>query len=230
MSLRIISAVLKSQAGKVADRFRGDKAPLDPAARPAPFDIVIGHRLQLDETPFILMGDQSAVTYPGLDPMVEAISRFPLLGFEGFRFYINGGKQFLQVLTDGQGEIVKGEVKLFQTFDEVNPQSDDEWGFWLAESDGSVGLDCFETMDGVLYHRAWNPGPTRIRPITFRETFDGDTQGSRRIVHESMLYRRGLEQGQSEYMLLSAISAGNEGNWVALSVGIDLDPGYLQVM
>ncbi|MBF0186899.1 MAG: DUF2491 family protein [Magnetococcales bacterium] len=239
MSFRVMGAVMKSQAGKAVDRVRSvfssdsGHASRGPADTPGPLGLVAGGMVTFTETMFILRSEESAVEYPGSNKIIGAHGTATLQGQSLHRYYLEDGRSTIQVITDRSGKPIPGELKLFQAFDEVDPATGADWDFWMSDEDGSIGLDQFQTRDGVLYDRAWSPGGGRIPPVRFTETIrpaGNSGMSSAMVRHEAMLYKRPLSDGNgAEYMLLSAVESGG-GAWVEIQVGVDLDPVLLEVV
>lgn len=232
MSLRIIGAVLKSRGDHLAGRVRGAfQSKTTRVDGNLPLGIAIGGMVGFDETPFLLADGISAVTWPGARLLVQAYGRYDFHGHQGHRFYLGDGSSFLQIMTDRGGQVVPGEVRLFQHFDEVNPPTTGDWDFWLADGDGSIGLDRFQTRDGILYDRTWNPGAPWVRPAGFAEILYPDPAGtgSKTARHQAMLYQRHASADLTEYMLLSAVQEGRSA-WVELAVGMTVDTGFLEIL
>ncbi|MBF0587500.1 MAG: DUF2491 family protein [Magnetococcales bacterium] len=232
MSFRIMSAVLKSRAehlaDKVKDQFKSDRPRMD---LNLPLGLTIGGLVSFDETPFILSEGKISVTSPGTNVIVEAYGAFEQHGHKGHRFYLGQNGHMLQFLTDLSGEIIQDEIKLFQSFDQLEPPTPEEWDFWLADEDGSIGLNQFQTIDGVLYDRLWLPGAYRVAPERLVETVYSDPRGEHSVLekHQSMLYARQCDEEEREYMLISAVRSG-PGAWVEINVGRDVDISFITVV
>ncbi len=231
MSFRIIGAVLKSRAERlkeqVTETLKNERPRID---LELPLGLTIGGLVTFEETPFILSDETLSVTSPGSNVIVESYGAFEQHGHIGHRFYIGNQGHMLQIMTDIHGELLQDEVKLYQRFDDLEPASAEEWDFWLADEDGSIGLNQFQTMDGVLYERAWMPGAYRVSPERFVETLHSNPRGENLIMenHQAMLYSRRSGEEQ-EYMLISAVRSGADA-WVEINIGRDLDISYISVV
>jgi hypothetical protein len=158
------------------------------------------------------------------------------------RFYLESEKTvyMLQVVTDERKNLQ--EIKLFMPFDELYP---DDWDFWLSPRDGYIGMNVFQTKDGVEYFRVWeNSGAetvlqddgkggriTRIPPLQFMEKISFDEYGreSEIVKYDSMLYGRHVNDNVDEYLLVSAVSE-QDGASVQLMVGMELGAAALKVI
>jgi hypothetical protein len=134
------------------------------------------------------------------------------------------------------------ECKLFMPYDEIYPE---DWGFWLAEQDGYIGLNIFDTKNSVRFFRVWeNPEATRIvesdgagaqidriPPVRFVETLYLDPFGEKTetLNYESMLYGRNVSENVDEYLMLSAVDE-SDGASVQIMVGIELAAPSIKVI
>ena len=195
----------------------------DKPAPKGPLGLGLGRAMTIDEAPFILIAGASDMPYPGAHCTVIGHGTIAVGGVTAHRYYLSapGGRLagMLQVVPDQ-------ECRYFRPFDEVYPASAAEWQFWLDDADGYTGYPSFDAR-GTLYQRVWSPGSTRIQPLCFDETVE-QADGSRgNAGHRAMLYARSVTGpgGQAwEYLLVSAIQAGDGNAWVDLMLGIDLLP------
>jgi hypothetical protein len=215
MSFRLIKGMLARKLG--VDTKTVTRGPLG---------IALGRMVEFEETPFILLDGAIDVPWPGAQCTVIAHGKMDVAGTPVHRFYLdNAGKLagMLQVVD-------KEECRLFRPLDEVYPASAEEWGFWLDDDDGYIGYPQFDAK-GTLYQRIWSPGTGRIIPLTFTETLE-QADGNRSFArHTAMLYGRPVEcagGGRWEYLLVSAIEAGDGTAWVDLMLGLDLDPAMVK--
>ena len=188
-----------------------------------PLGLALGRAVSLEEAPFILVGDAIQISHPGDPCQVIGHGTVEAGGVTAHRFYLAGpgGKLagMLQVVPDA-------ECRFFRPFDEVYPASEDEWGFWLADADGYIGYPLFETKLG-LFQRLWNPGRSRVPPLALVETVTKTDGGRSTAELSSMLYGRQVTTpggSANEYLLVSAVRAGDGTAWVDLMLGIDLLP------
>jgi len=217
-----------------------------PASQRIDLDLPLGLRmnalLEIPEIDFILGGNDLKMKHPGGTLTVASMGKIPMGDSTVHRFYANleGGVYVLQVVVDSNHAIE--ECKLFTLLDEVYP---DDWGFWLAESDGYIGLDRFQIKDGTVYYRVWDSqggeNPTagdqqsssmsRIAPVHLEEMIYMDPYGEQKemVRYESMLYGRHVNDNVDEYLLVSAAEEIN-GASVQIMLGIDLQPASIKVI
>jgi hypothetical protein len=208
-------------------------------------DLPLGLRFSgivgFSEVDFILGGDELKIKYPGEDTIVVSYGKFLVGESMVRRFYLDASGRIyvLQVVTDSKNIIE--ELKLFMPFDEIFPS---DWGFWLSEKDGYIGLSVFQTKDGAQYFRVWGSdddgtvveeGPdgkiTRVPPLKFSETLYLDPFGgeSDTVNYESMLYGRHVNDTVDEYLIVSAVEEKN-GASVQIMVGMELAPTSIKVI
>lgn len=216
MSFRLVKDILSRKLG------------VAPPTRPrGPLGLALGRPVSLEEIPFILAGDSVAVRHPG-DPLtVLGHGQIEHHGTRIHRFHLSapGGGY------GGMLQVVEGsECRFFQPYDEVLPATTEEWAFWLDDEDGYIGYPIFDAK-GTMFRRVWNPGPARVPPVRFAEGVD-EADGKRASAnHTAMLYSRQVHTSSGplwEYLLLSAVEAGDGTAWIDIMRGIDLDPGMVK--
>ena len=194
----------------------------------------VGMTVAVDPTPFILAADSIKVPQPeggGANGLVsvKAVGRIATGGGQITRLYLPDDRSMIQVHVDTTG--VPDECRLFATIDEVTPADRDEWGAWLDPNEGMIGWPEFQTKDGKVYGRIWNPGSSRVPPRALEEAIEG-VDGKRTVRSQAMLY--GMPTGApdpappTEYILVSAIEDGGRAR-VAVRAGIDVNPTTLQL-
>lgn len=204
--------------------------------RDLPLGLRINGIVDVSQVDFILGGDDLKVKYPGTGNIVSSYGSFSLGRSDVKRFYFDSsnGVYMLQVVVD-RNQAVE-ECRLFMPYDEVYP---DDWGFWLAEADGYIGLDTFQLKDGTIYYRVWENEEamtiveeddegnrlTRIPPVEFLETIYLDSYGeqSETVKYDSMLYGRHVTEEVNEFLMVSAVEE-SDGASVQIMVGIELQP------
>jgi hypothetical protein len=189
----------------------------------------VGMTIPVDPTPFILAA--SATKVRGIDGSgmisVEAIGVLMDGAAALNRLYLPGRESFflLHLGADGRPD----ECRYFSRVDEVTPGNADEWGAWLDPAQGMIGWPQFQTKDGVLYDRVWNPGAARIAPREMTETLQ-DLQGTTTRKLTAMLYGRptgaAAPAPSTEYILVAAVDAGQQA-FVEIHAGIDVNPASL---
>ena len=186
---------------------------------------------------FVLGGDDLKVRHPGTRNTIVAYGSSSLGGATVHRFYLETADDIyaLQVVADNKNEIE--ECKLFMPLDEVYPETPEDWDFWLSPEDGSIGLDAFQTKDGILFDRVWAGGGQtgsgevdRVAPVEYTETVYHDPSGNdwESITYLSMLYGRHVNERVDEYLLVSAVEE-EDGAAVQIMAGLGIDPGSLVV-
>ncbi len=212
-------------------------------------DLPLGLRfnclVEIPEVDFILAGEELEIKHPGPSNSVISYGNFPVGDSLVHRFYLDhpNNVYMLQVITDSR-QIVE-EVKLFMSYDEVFPQDDESWDFWLSDNDGYIGLNVFDTKNGKRYFRVWeNPDAARILeeddsgnqinripPVSFLENVCLDSFGknSETVKYDSMLYGRNVNENVDEYLLVSAAQE-RDGASVQIMVGIPLEPASIKVI
>ncbi len=217
---------LKTAAGMLRQKLGGE------AYKPSLFRV--GMTLTMDPTPFILAAGVTKVPVPesGGDSLllsVEAVGRLGDGASALHRLYLPGGRGFFQLHLDSSGH--PDECRYFGLLDQVQPADQPEWGFWLDPTDGMIGWPQFQTKDGKLYDRAWNPGERRIPPRGLTEQYQ-DVSGQRNRRIEMMLYAGPTGASPpapgSEYILVASVESGDEA-WVEVHAGIDVNPSALSL-
>ncbi len=193
----------------------------------------IGMTIPLDPTPFVLAGSAIKVPQPagtGSGQItVAAIGQVQSGPAQLLRLYLADGRSLLQVHLGPQGD--PDECRLFGLIDTVAPADPNEWGAWLDPREGMIGWPEFQTKDGKVYARVWNPGSGRIAPRVLSETIE-TPGGTRSVTSRAMLY--GAQTGaappapQYEYILVSAVEDGGAAR-VEIRAGIDVNPASLQL-
>lgn len=212
------------------------KRGLERIDKDLPLGLRINGMVDVSQVDFILGGDDLKVKYPGTGNIVSSYGYFSMGQSNVRRFYFDSsnGLYMLQVVTD-RNNVVE-ECKLFMPYDEVFP---DDWGFWLADGDGYIGLDTFQLKDGTQYYRVWENEEamriveeddqgnrlTRIPPAEFLETIYLDSYGEQTetVKYDSMLYGRHVTEEIAEFLLVSAVEE-QDGASVQIMVGIELQP------
>ncbi len=196
-----------------------------------PLDIDLPLRLHIDGKidlhPLVPEGMQAR--FPSGTHIVQAFARSTVLGNPCIRALLHAEQgdavSYLWIIQDAEGALVRWFVPL----DVVYPQDDDGWNFWISEKDGSIGYPAFQSGEGVVYDRLWQPGESQILPVSFTETFFPDRFDLSKqfsVKHDSMLYGRRVEDPicpRDELVLLSSVEEP-DGNYVSIDIGIDLDP------
>jgi hypothetical protein len=218
------------------------KRGLERVDKDLPLGIRINGIVEIPEVDFILGGNDLKIKHPGSSNIVTSYGSFPVGDSRVHRFYLDAGEMIymLQVVTNRQNSIE--ECKLFMPYDELYP---DDWDFWLAERDGYIGYEIFQTKDGVQYFRVWGSDEeatvvsedeqgnqiTRISPFEFLETIHTSPYGdeTETVKYDSMLYGRHVNENVDEYLMVSAVNE-RDGASVQIMVGIELQPSSIKVI
>lgn len=192
-----------------------------PGMAASPFRL--GMTIRVDPTPFVLAQGATKVKPPaGPVNSATAIGQLPPLD----RLYVADG--FFQLHRNGK---TVDECRWFSPLDQFTPADEAEWGFWLDPAQGAIGGPSFQTKDGKIYQRVWQPGDRPIPPRLFTETIrtiSGTT--TRRL--SVMLYGAPLglppPAPTTEYVLLAMVEADPQA-WVEIHVGLDVNPAALSL-
>ncbi len=142
--------LFKKIGQKKVDDFRqsSGKSFSDKIDRDLPLGLRFNCLVEFPEVDFILAGDDLLIKYPGASCSVVSYGKFPVGDSMLHRFYLDTseGPYMLQIVADNK-KIIE-ECKLFMPYDEIYP---DDWGFWLAEQDGYIGLSIFDTKSSVRF-------------------------------------------------------------------------------
>ncbi|WP_148219688.1 DUF2491 family protein [Azospirillum sp. B510] len=192
----------------------------------------LGMTVTVDPTPFLLAEGTTKVKAPdtGTDRLVsiEAVGTVTSGPATVYRLHLPGGGFFqIHLGPDGQPD----ECRYFTPIDSVTPADEGEWGFWLDDAEGMIGWPEFQTKDGKLYPRVWQPGASRIQPFTLGEARQ-TLRGTETVTSRSMLY--GASTGAAspapatEYILVEAVERSGRAS-VEIAAGIDVNPASLSL-
>lgn len=197
----------------------------------------LGMAVTIDPTPFLLAESATKVKAPdtGSDRLVsiEAVGTVTSGPATVYRLHLPGGPGktggFFQIHLGPDGQ--PDECRYFTPIDSVAPSDEGEWGFWLDDAEGMIGWPEFQTKDGKLYSRVWQPGASRIQPFTLSEARQ-TVRGTETVVSQSMLY--GAPTGAAapaptmEYILVEAVERSGRAS-VEIAAGIDVNPASLSL-
>ncbi|WP_376966359.1 DUF2491 family protein [Azospirillum sp. A26] len=192
----------------------------------------LGMTVTIDPTPFLLAESATKVKAPdtGTDRLVsiEAVGTVTSGPATVYRLHLPGGGFFqIHLGPDGQPD----ECRYFTPIDSVTPSDEGEWGFWLDDAEGMIGWPEFQTKDGKLYPRIWQPGASRIQPFTLSEARQ-TLRGTETVTSQSMLYGAPTNAGDpapaTEYILVEAVERAGRAS-VEIAAGIDVNPASLSL-
>ncbi len=216
-----------------------EKARLqNPIDKDLPFGLHIDGKVTIDPVCLkIANGTESLVFTPSpvKDHIIIGFSRGQLKGATCHRILLNAddgdlGEENLSylLLVFDEGRWL---ARWFTSIDVVYPSTSNEWGFWLDERSGSIGLNKFETKNEIQFTRMWDPkNPQRIEPVLFQEQVfvdRYDAQKGTTSAHQCMLYGREMSEGATafdEMILLSQVTVNTGFSHVTIDVGVDIDP------
>jgi hypothetical protein len=209
------------------------KHPLD---TDVPFDLHIDGKITLTPMVFKFAESEIHLCNPTNPLIIDAVGRGQILGKKFFRVYLHDEKDpndhsWLWIIQTSDGY----NVRWFANLEEVFPASPAEWQFWTEDADGQIGRPDFLLKDGKLFTRAWDPSKERISPVNFGEAISLDRYDGTKnhaLTHACMLYGRtvgGEENPFNEYTLITSVD-GEEGSFIQIDVGVDVNPVDIQVV
>lgn len=205
-----------------------------PARTATPLRASQGSAVEIELVPMILANSQGAMfgDFPTNNTVV-AVGQFTI--FDGavryYHIYLSGQEgSFLSIAMRGTAII---ETRLYRLYTEANPESSDDWAFWL-DDDGFIGKPTATSLDvdgAIPFNRAWGSGSTRIAPYTPIEMIVDSTGDFTRLHHMMMQYSRPLKDEKiAEHLLVSAIAENSTiPSGVTFWLGIDVDPSEIKV-
>ena len=226
----ILARIIQKKAGQAAAFFqkKGQRIDLD-----WPLNIRLGSTVRIDPSLFILAGDDLKLAAPPGDCVVAAAGTFILGQMKHYRFYLKDTAEdewFLQLTLDSLG--AASGTMLYQTLDEVFPETDEDWDLWLNEETGLIGFKDFQTPDGIAYQRVWKQGgPDYTAPWSYDETITDDPFAAPVLEtnHCAMLYGRTLGQDVVENLMVDKIE-DDEGACIQISAGIEIPAVSLNIL
>jgi hypothetical protein len=116
-----------------------------------PLDIQLGHVVEISDLAIELakidgsiIGDFKSVQ------RIVAVGKIKMFQTDIYNVYLEDNKTILRIVVkDGNISCV-----VFHLKDEIHPQNEEEWGFWLDEKEGLLGWPQFQT-DQTIYDREW---------------------------------------------------------------------------
>lgn len=115
---------------------------------------------------------------------------------------------------------------LYQTVDEVYPQTVDEWDWWLDEEEGALHGPSFVFNGEIHYERVW----TNLMSMTETVHPDKSTRESEYSYPiQSSLYRRNISEEGAEPFYEFLLVSVEDGEKVAIYAGMDVTRGAIKV-
>lgn len=233
----IVRAIAAKKTGE-AKGFLKKKKQVEAIDKKLPFDIHIGSSIKFDQSPYIVYSGKLKISSPGESCIVAAYGKIELDASLVHRFYLydNDNEEntsILQIIVDEDNSGVE-ECRLFKSEDEIFPDDQEEWAFWLDEEEGYIGWNIFQDKKENIYDRIWGKEDTeRIEPVCFSETVFLDKYGENvsLVENTAMLYGRWIDEANemAELILISAEESGNDSALVQIYAGIDILPESFNV-
>lgn len=211
------------------------KKDKDPEPRhpnlPQPLQLRIGAAVVLDSILVKVSADTGLILElpdPGSIMMVEAQGEVDLgQSARLHRFYMSE-YYWVQVKRSGQlqADSTAGidEIHFFAFSDEITPSSQEEFEAFAR----GFGLPTYEFAE-VEWERVWGIGGGATPTADFSERVYPTDDASYEVKHQDQLYRRELENGKEELLLVSVETDEKGEVTIVHSVGISLDASDLQV-
>ncbi len=232
-SFRLFKKIASKKAAALKDGLfgipKGNPTRVDAQA---PLGLHIGGKIQLDQTPLILGGDNLIIEPYAEEMTISAMGTISWAGSTVYRFYLEDDDEnhaMLQVVPDAQSTLpdAVSECRLFASHDIIYPGSKEDWDFWLNEESGLIGWRGF-AIDGMEYARMWGDRTQeRFSPVIFTETIASDPVAADPDVveHACMLYSRLImkEPELAEFALVSVESDSDEAA-IHIMLGLNLNP------
>lgn len=122
------------------------------------------------------------------------------------------------------------ECRCFQLFDEVFPETADEWDFWIGDQQPLLGsVDFIIDELQTCYPRLWPEGDEITSPVELEENiFTQEEDEGVLVNHICMRFGALLESGLNEYVHATAINKRSSQH-IAILLGADIDPSTVTV-
>jgi len=229
--------IFKKIITKKVDQITAEKR--DTIDKNLPLGFRLGGLVSIDQSDFILNRGNLQFESPGKEHVVKAWGTYDVHGIQFHRFYLMGKENEEESVIetasiDGKVE----EIKLLRNFDEIFPDNNDEWEWWLKEA---IGDTIFETVDNegeenevvTTYHRQWDDSTERVNPTHFKETIYLDRYGDNVESMEvsGMLYGRPTdeEENTTEFLMIGCEETDEEAS-VRMLIGINIGEADIKVV
>ena len=210
--------------------FGGIKGLFGRAAQPAqratgPLGLGIGRAASLDIMRLRLEESRLAMKLPPDTLVITGHGTAPLDDTSVIHRYYDDNHTTLQFLCNGGiGDESLSEITLYHLWDELVPQTHQEWAVWDGP-DAKIGQAVFEA-DGFRFERVWgDPSTPWIPPAEFTEDVEVEGGPARAIHQKIMPYRR--EVGVLIETLLIAVErdlASNDRGSITFMIGYGMSP------
>ncbi|MBF0465745.1 MAG: DUF2491 family protein [Nitrospirae bacterium] len=208
-----------------------------------PLGIRINGMVRFDESKFVINSDVLKAQSPGGGiHTVAAGEKFMIGSLKIYRFYLeeNETKQQSVLQIPVSNDEMEGMV-LFRIIEEIYPQDEEEWDFWLNEETGCIGNKDFrireEDGSDTLYYRIWGDDERYVKPIFFRSVISTDSYGLTGMKTENigMIYGREITETLQEYLFivyekLLDDDGHTEEAKIILMAGIDIGLAEIDVL
>jgi hypothetical protein len=201
-----------------------------------PLDLHPGSLVTIPDIDLTLaQADGSLVPNVEITQTVTAVSKFKIFDLDVYHSYLSDEKSFIRTVADG---LHIKEVTFFVQHDEVLPQTQDDWNFWLGTYNangpvegGLIGWPQFQIdkPTPTVYDRSWKLGDSAIKPVEFFETIVDTADKNTYIKNQAMEYNRKLSEDTYEYLLVTLAQCGNEAS-VDIYVGVPLNAANIKVL
>lgn len=184
--------------------------------------------------------------------IVKAVGYYRLFNRTVYHAYLDDGSNYLQIVTDAANNVT--EVKIWTSYAEINPQSEQDWEFWLGSWQKNEQGNYIRDVNGIairkefgligwtqfqvggppasVYNRSWLPSSTGIDPVKFIENII-DSQGNCSVIsHEAVEYNRQLTEAADSTVesLLASVSQTESEASINIFVGIAVDYTNLKII
>lgn len=190
------------------------------------FNLRVHDALRISELPFLIAPEDKLVEAPSSE--VATITGIGNASYDDarlLRLYFNDDTTFAEIAYEGGTHPTSlkdiEDVTVYRRFDVVEPESEEEWQFWLDEEEGAFGNLVFTLEDDgteVEYTRLMLQEQPFLAPIFIEESLE-HIEDNREIEHHIMHFGRTLSDGETvEYLLLDFVDDNNPR--IELSLGL----------
>ena len=231
---RIFKKILTKKVDAVTAK---DRETID---KNLPLGFRLGGLVTLDQSDFIIHRDKLQFKSPGQEHVVKAWGEYEIHGNKFYRFYLLGKENEAEsVIEVAMVDGIVSELKMLQNFDEIVPETADDWDVWLNKDDGLIGDEIFEVVENedteeeevITYHNQWGDG--RIAPVSFTETLYLDKYGdnTEQVETTGILFGRPINEDELavEYLMVGQ-EENDENAWIRMLIGINIGESDIKVV